>query len=109
MSNLPLSFSEEDVKFTFSKFGEVTESHLMVHDDGSSKGNALVTFTTREEALTAINTLKGTTFEGVGQPVVIKFANHSSIGGYNRGRHGGRGRRGRGRGGYNHRGSYFID
>ena len=82
----------------------------MTGDDGASKGNALITFTAREQALAAIKALKGNIIEGAAEPLVIKFANHSSIGGYqSRGGRGGRGGRrgGRGRGGhrYNSRGS----
>ncbi|XP_072020824.1 CUGBP Elav-like family member 3-A [Amphiura filiformis] len=67
--------SEEDVRNIFSRFGKIDECTILRDPNGASRGCAFIKFSTRKEALGAINNINGTvTMPGSSTGLVVKFA-----------------------------------
>ncbi|KZL84603.1 rna recognition domain-containing protein [Colletotrichum incanum] len=62
--NLPFSANEEDLRTHFEQYGELQEVHLPVTAGGTSKGFAMVQFTSGESAVAAFQSTDGQTFQG---------------------------------------------
>ncbi|ROT42270.1 RNA-binding domain-containing protein [Sodiomyces alkalinus F11] len=62
--NLPYTAAEPDLREHFEQFGEVQEVHIPVTKSGSSKGFALILFTSADSAVAAFQSLDGQTFQG---------------------------------------------
>ncbi len=65
VGNLPYSTTEEDLRDTFSKVGEVASAKLIIDPtNGRSKGFGFVEMASDEDAQKAISTLNGQDFQG---------------------------------------------
>lgn len=68
-------YGENEVRMMFSPFGQVEECRILRGPDGTSRGCAFVTFSTRAMAQNAIKTMHHSqTMEGCSSPMVCKFA-----------------------------------
>uniref|UniRef100_A0AAY4BPK1 RRM domain-containing protein n=1 Tax=Denticeps clupeoides TaxID=299321 RepID=A0AAY4BPK1_9TELE len=68
-------YSENEVRMMFSPFGPIEECRILRGPEGTSKGCAFVTFSTRAMAQNAIKTMHHSqTMEGCSSPMVVKFA-----------------------------------
>lgn len=73
IANLDWSIASEDLKTTFSSFGEVTYAHVVFEPDTKrSKGFGYVEMTKVEDAINAINALNG--MEINGRAIDVKIA-----------------------------------
>ncbi|XP_051918658.1 CUGBP Elav-like family member 1 isoform X1 [Hippocampus zosterae] len=67
--------NENDVRLTFSPYGQIEECRILRGPDGLSRGCAFVTFTARQMAQAAIKSMhQSQTMEGCSSPIVVKFA-----------------------------------
>ena len=65
VGNLPWSVDSEQLKETFSKYGDVTDAHVLTDKvTGRSRGFGFVEFATDEEAASAIDALDGSEMDG---------------------------------------------
>lgn len=65
VGNLPWSIDSEQLKETFSKYGDVTDAHVLTDKvTGRSRGFGFVEFATDEEAASAIDALDGSEMDG---------------------------------------------
>ncbi|KAH6900264.1 hypothetical protein B0T10DRAFT_393719 [Thelonectria olida] len=62
--NLSYTTTEEDLRESFKKFGELEEVHLPVNGSGTSKGFALILFKDPSAAVDAFQAMDGATFQG---------------------------------------------
>eukprot|EP00956_Cyclotella_meneghiniana_P021203 scaffold38243_cov75-Cyclotella_meneghiniana.AAC.9 len=62
--NLPFTTTEEELHETFSQFGTVLTVHIPVDDSKRNKGYAFVTFQSKHDAKTAMETMDGEDFQG---------------------------------------------
>ncbi|XP_048112409.1 CUGBP Elav-like family member 2 isoform X2 [Alosa alosa] len=68
-------YGENEVRMMFSPFGQIEECRILRGPDGTSRGCAFVTFSTRAMAQNAIKTMHHSqTMEGCSSPMVVKFA-----------------------------------
>jgi RNA recognition motif-containing protein len=73
IANLDWGITSDDLKSTFSTFGEVTYAHVVYdRETKRSKGYAYVEMTNSEEAINAIEALNG--MEINGRPIDVKIA-----------------------------------
>ncbi|KAH0792805.1 RNA-binding protein [Histomonas meleagridis] len=54
----------DDIYKVFSRYGVITECHLLVNDNNESKGYAFVTYEDNKSAQYAIQEMDGRSFEG---------------------------------------------
>ncbi|XP_053576328.1 CUGBP Elav-like family member 1 isoform X6 [Bombina bombina] len=67
--------TENDIRVMFSQFGQIEECRILRGPDGTSRGCAFITFTSRSMAHTAIKAMhQAQTMEGCSSPIVVKFA-----------------------------------
>lgn len=72
---LPKTTTEDDLRPLFERYGNVESLTVLRGANNASKGCAFVKYSTRDEALQAIQFLNGThTMEGAINPIVVKFA-----------------------------------
>ncbi|XP_037495409.1 polyadenylate-binding protein 6 isoform X2 [Jatropha curcas] len=64
VKNLDVSINERKLHELFSGYGQIVSAKVMRNDSGVSKGFGFVSFSSPEEAETALNSLNGTLFEG---------------------------------------------
>ncbi|MDX8410003.1 MAG: RNA-binding protein [Mariprofundales bacterium] len=65
VGNLPYSAADEDLRTTFSEFGEVTSAHVISdRDTGRSKGFGFVEMSNADEGQRAIEALDGSEMQG---------------------------------------------
>lgn len=62
--NIPWTCTAEDVRSLFEKHGTVVEVELSMHSKTMNRGLAFVEMGSAEEALTALNSLESSEFEG---------------------------------------------
>ncbi|KAI5467308.1 hypothetical protein BGZ63DRAFT_410311 [Mariannaea sp. PMI_226] len=62
--NLSYSTTEDDLRESFQKFGDLEEVHLPTKSSGTSKGFALILFKDPSSAVEAFQAMDGTTFQG---------------------------------------------
>lgn len=62
--NLPFSATEEEIKDSFSGYGNIIECHIPVDDTNRNKGYAFIKFSSNDEASNALRNLDGTPFQG---------------------------------------------
>jgi RNA recognition motif-containing protein len=94
VGNLSFQASSESVREAFSKFGEVTDVHLVSdRETGQSRGFGFVTMGNDQEAQKAMAEMNGAMFDG--RTLKVNEAEERQ----NRGGGGGGGRGGRGGGG----------
>eukprot|EP00095_Tigriopus_kingsejongensis_P005198 maker-scaffold321_size207582-snap-gene-1.34 protein:Tk05198 transcript:maker-scaffold321_size207582-snap-gene-1.34-mRNA-1 annotation:"hypothetical protein TcasGA2_TC012080" len=68
-------FNENDVRVMFNHYGTIEECTVLRDANGISKGCAFVTFSSRQNAITAIKAMHHSqTMEGCSSPIVVKFA-----------------------------------
>lgn len=73
VSNLPLSFSQEQISALFSAYGSVQEVKLFTdHNSGDSRGVAFVRMCSMETASRAISELAGSIIAGCEHPIEVK-------------------------------------
>lgn len=73
IANLDWSITSEDLKATFSTFGEVTYAHVVYEKETKrSKGFGYVEMSNTDEAINAIEALNG--LEVNGRPIDVKIA-----------------------------------
>ena len=73
IANLDWSITSEDLKATFSTFGEVTYAHVVYEKETKrSKGFGYVEMSSTDEAIKAIEALNG--LEVNGRPIDVKIA-----------------------------------
>ena len=73
IANLDWSITSDDLRSTFSTFGEVTYAHVVYdRETKRSKGFAYVEMTNSNEAINAIEALNG--MEINGRPIDVKIA-----------------------------------
>ena len=73
IANLDWSITSEDLKATFSTFGEVTYAHVVYEKDTKrSKGFGYIEMLSTDEAIKAIEALNG--LEVNGRPIDVKIA-----------------------------------
>lgn len=73
IANLDWSITSEDLKTTFSTFGEVTYAHVVYEKETKkSKGFGYIEMTNSEEAINAIEALNG--MEINGRAIDVKIA-----------------------------------
>nr|GMC47576.1 polyadenylate-binding protein 6-like [Ipomoea batatas] len=65
VKNLSLSMDDRKLKALFSTYGKVTSAKIMRHDDGVSKGFGFVSFSNPGDAKKAMDSLNGTTCNGM--------------------------------------------
>ncbi len=101
VGNLAYSTTEEDLRDTFAKIGEVASAKLIIDPtNGRSKGFGFVEMATDEDAQKAISTLNGTSLQN--RTITVNEARpprERDRGGYGGGGGRGGGRSGRGGGG----------
>nr|WMV69945.1 polyadenylate-binding protein 1t [Euglena gracilis]BDX17161.1 polyadenylate-binding protein 1E [Euglena gracilis] len=73
-TNLPVSFSENDVKALFGRFGALLSASFFTQD---SKDSAVVEFATIESAAAAKLVLHGIRLPNHPKPLIVKFADSS--------------------------------
>ncbi len=96
VGNLAYSTTEEDLRDTFAKIGEVASAKLIIDPtNGRSKGFGFVEMATDEDAQKAISTLNGTSLQN--RTITVNEARPPRE--RDRGGYGGGGGRGGGRGG----------
>jgi CUG-BP- and ETR3-like factor len=67
--------TEDELRHMFRAYGNIESVTVLRDGQGKSKGCAFLTYSTRAEAIRAINALHhSTTMEGCNSPVVVKFA-----------------------------------
>ncbi|CAN8264853.1 unnamed protein product [Cochlearia groenlandica] len=100
IGGLEYGMNDDSVREAFSKYGEVVESRVILdRDTGRSRGFGFVTFTSAEEASSAIQALDGRDLNG--RIVKVNYANERpSSGGFGGGGYGGGSGGGYGGGGY---------
>ena len=102
VGNLSYSTTEDDLRDTFAKIGEVASAKLIIDPtNGRSKGFGFVEMATDEDAQKAISTLNGTMLHD--RTINVNEARppqQRDRGGYGGGGGGGRGGRGGGGGGW---------
>ncbi len=65
VGNLPYSVADEDLRTTFSEFGEVSSAHVISdRDTGRSKGFGFVEMANSDEGQRAIEALDGGEMQG---------------------------------------------
>jgi multiple RNA-binding domain-containing protein 1 len=62
--NLPFSATEDEIRETFTPYGEIVECHIPVDDTNRNKGYAFVKFSSDSEASNAMENLDGMPFQG---------------------------------------------
>ncbi|XP_031420955.1 CUGBP Elav-like family member 2 isoform X3 [Clupea harengus] len=69
-------YGENEIRMMFSPFGQVEECRILRGPDGTSRGCAFITFSTRAMAQNAIKTMhhSQTMEQGCSSPMVVKFA-----------------------------------
>ena len=73
IANLDWSITSEDLKATFSTFGEVTYAHVVYEKETKrSKGFGYIEMLSTDEAIKAIEALNG--LEVNGRPIDVKIA-----------------------------------
>jgi RNA recognition motif-containing protein len=73
IANLDWSITSEDLKATFSTFGEVTYAHVVYEKETKrSKGFGYIEMSSTDEAIKAIEALNG--LEVNGRPIDVKIA-----------------------------------
>lgn len=77
VGQLPFEITEERLKELFGAYGTVVEVHLIKTPKNESKGAAFVTFSTTEEADTAIYTLHNRYRLLTNRAVQVSYAQHS--------------------------------
>jgi len=66
---------EEDVRRVFARFGPIEECTVLRDQNNHSKGCAFVTFSSRQNAISAIKAMhQSQTMDGCSAPMVVKFA-----------------------------------
>ncbi|XP_076324339.1 RNA-binding protein 28 [Tachypleus tridentatus] len=70
--NLSFKATDEKIKKTFSKFGNITEITIPKKEDGKMKGFAFVQFEKTSNAIKAINSLNAKEF--LGRPIAVDFS-----------------------------------
>jgi nucleolar protein 4 len=70
--NLPFNITEEKIKETFSKFGEINEVHLPKKETGELKGFGFIQFVEKKDALKAIKEMDNFKFDG--RKITLKLA-----------------------------------
>ena len=77
IANLDWSITSEDLKATFSTFGEVTYAHVVYEKETKrSKGFGYIEMLSTDEAIKAIEALNG--LEVNGRPIDVKIASPKS-------------------------------
>jgi len=61
VKNLPVKYTDEQVKFLFGKHGEVTDCKLLKDKNGKSRRCAYVGYSKESDAAKALKKLNGTT------------------------------------------------
>eukprot|EP00745_Piridium_sociabile_P036777 TRINITY_DN66382_c0_g2_i1.p1 TRINITY_DN66382_c0_g2~~TRINITY_DN66382_c0_g2_i1.p1 ORF type:complete len:532 (+),score=63.69 TRINITY_DN66382_c0_g2_i1:69-1664(+) len=80
VGSLPKQYTEDDVKITFSPFGQVDEVFIMKNEAKESKGCAFVKMAFKEQALHAINGLnQKPPIGGHNKPLEVRFAETKKI------------------------------
>lgn len=96
VGNLSYSTTEDDIRETFAKFGEVTSAKLIIDPtNGRSKGFGFVEMASDEDGAKAISALNGTDLHG--RPITVNEARPQRERGGGGGGRGGYGGGGRGR------------
>jgi RNA recognition motif-containing protein len=77
IGQVPIDFSETDLRPYFEPYGTVQSVHVVKGSDGKSKGCAMVTFTRWSDAEAALDKHNGTTIlpGGRSRPLIVSFAN----------------------------------
>lgn len=74
ISNLPRSFSEEDLNSLVMPFGDIVSSRILKDPEGNSKGVGFARLESKELCEKAIKTLNGKPVTQGGEPLIVKFA-----------------------------------
>lgn len=74
ISNLPRSFTEEQLNNLVSPFGEIVSSRILKDPEGNSKGVGFARLEGKELCEKAIKVLNGKPVTQGGEPLIVKFA-----------------------------------
>lgn len=74
ISNLPRSFTEEQLNSLVMPFGEIVSSRILKDPEGNSKGVGFARLESKELCEKAIKALNGKPVTQGGEPLIVKFA-----------------------------------
>jgi len=74
ISNLPRSFTEEQLNSLVVPFGDVVSSRILKDPEGNSKGVGFARLESKEQCEKAIKSLNGKPLQQGGEPLIVKFA-----------------------------------
>ena len=89
---LPKTYTQADLDALFRPFGTIITSKILIDTEtGLSRGVGFVRYDKHTEAQSAISALNSKVLPGCSQPILVKFANQSKVGGNGGGSGGGGG------------------
>lgn len=74
ISNLPRSFTEEQLNSLVMPFGDIVSSRILKDPEGNSKGVGFARLESKEQCEKAIKSLNGKPLPQGGEPLIVKFA-----------------------------------